>query len=85
MQLKVSSKGQVVLPIGFRNKFGIKEGDKLEAKANGSGLLLVPQKRKKRKGKIVKDPITGMPVLTFGPGAPIITCEMVDKLLEDFP
>jgi len=48
-------------------------------------FTVVPAKPKKRKGRIVTDPITGLPCLTFGPGAPKITKEMVDKLLEDFP
>jgi AbrB family looped-hinge helix DNA binding protein len=85
MQTKVSSKGQVVLPIAIRNKLRIKEGDPLEAKIEGDHILLIPRKGIKRKGRIIKDPITGLPVLTFGPGAPKITGEMVEKLLEDFP
>jgi len=85
VQTKVSSKGQVVLPIAIRNKLRIKEGDPLDAKIEGDHILLIPKKRAKRKGRIIKDPVTGMPVLTFGPGAPVITSEWVARMMEDFP
>lgn len=63
----------------------MKPGDPLEAKIQGNRIVLIPQKPLKRKGRIIKDPITGLPVLTFGSGAPKITNEQVAKLLEDFP
>lgn len=85
MQTKVSSKGQIVLPISIRNKLRIREGDPLEAVIEGDHIVLIPQKAPKRKGRIVKDAVTGMPVLTFGQGAPKVTTEQVAKLLEDFP
>ena len=85
MQTKVSSKGQVVLPISIRNKLHIQEGDFLEVRIENERVVLTPPKSAKRKGRIVKDPITGLPVLTFGPGAPVVTSEWVAKMMEDFP
>jgi AbrB family looped-hinge helix DNA binding protein len=85
VQIKLSSKGQVVLPLVARNKYHLKTGDTLQFLMKEDQMTLVPKKPKKRKGKIVTDPITGLPCLTFGRGAPKITKEMVDKLLEDFP
>ena len=85
MQIKVSSKGQVVLPVAVRNKYQLKTGDSLDLFLKDDEFTLVPAKPKKRKGRIVTDPITGLPCLTFGRGAPKITKEMVDRLLEDFP
>ena len=85
MQIKVSSKGQVVLPLAARNKYQIKAGDTLQLVLKEDQMTLVPKKPKKRKWKFIKDPITGMTAVTLGPGAPVITCEMVNKLLEDFP
>lgn len=85
MEVKLSSKGQVVLPVAVRNKYQLKEGDMLKLVLKEDQMTLVPSKPKRRKGKIIKDPITGMAVLTFGPGAPVVTTEMVKKLLEDFP
>jgi AbrB family looped-hinge helix DNA binding protein len=85
MQTKISSKGQVVLPVAVRNRLLLKPGDPLEIFLEGDRIVLTSAKRKKRKGRIVKNPITGLPAVTFGPGAPVITNEMVAKLLEDFP
>ena len=86
MKVKVSSKGQVVLPIAARSKYRIEAGDQLELVLKKDEMRLVPvQKKRKFKARIIKDPITGLPALTLGPGAPVITTEMVKKLLEDFP
>jgi AbrB family looped-hinge helix DNA binding protein len=85
VKIKLSTKGQVVLPIALRAKYHLKAGDSLHVRMKDEDFTLVPPKTKKRKGRIVKDPITGLPCVTFGPGAPVITKEMVDKLLEDFP
>jgi hypothetical protein len=35
--------------------------------------------------RVVYDPITGYPVVTARPGAPLVTTEEIKKLLEDFP
>ena len=81
----MSSKGQVVLPEAVRTRYQIQVGDPLEIVMERDRVILVPPKRKKRKGRIVIDPITGMAAVTFGPGAPVITSEWVAKMLEDFP
>ena len=85
IKLKLSTKGQVVLPVAVRSKYQLKSGDSLELILKDDEFTLVPAKPKKRKGRIVTDPLTGLPCLTFGRGAPKITKEMVDRLLEDFP
>jgi len=85
MKLTLSSKGQVVLPVAVRTKYQLKAGDSLELLMKEKEFTLVPSATKKRKGRIVKNPITGLPCVTFGPGAPVITNEMVAKLLEEFP
>ncbi|WP_457753425.1 AbrB/MazE/SpoVT family DNA-binding domain-containing protein [Thermococcus sp.] len=43
--VKVSSKGQIVLPKAIREKFGIKEGDELEVLDFGDEIVIVPVKR----------------------------------------
>jgi AbrB family looped-hinge helix DNA binding protein len=85
MQTKVSSKGQVVLPVSIRNKLRIKAGDPLEAMIQGDRIVLIPQKPRKFRTWIGKSSITGLPVLMSEAGAPKITNEQVAKLLEDFP
>ena len=85
MQTKVSSKGQVVLPISIRNKLQIRAGDPLEARVEKNHIVLIPKKPRKFRTWIGKSPITGLPLLMSEAGAPQVTNEQVAKLLEDFP
>ncbi len=86
MVTKVSTKGQVVLPSAIRRRLGLRAGDSLDVKAEGDRIVLTLQsKRSRRKAKIVTDPVTGFPVLTLGPGAPVLTHKQVKEMLADFP
>jgi AbrB family looped-hinge helix DNA binding protein len=85
MQTKLSTKGQVVLPSRIRSKLGLRAGDALEASVEGDCIVLTPRKRRSKKVRIIKDPITGFPVLTAGPNAPILTSKEVDEILSTFP
>lgn len=85
MQTKVSSKGQVVLPIAIRNQLHIKEGDPLEILVEEERVVLVPKKRRKFKTWIETSSRTGLPVIVSEPGAPKITGEWVARMMEDFP
>jgi AbrB family looped-hinge helix DNA binding protein len=85
METKVSSKGQVVLPSRLRAKLGLRAGDALEVKLEGDAIVLRPRRRRRRKARIIKDPITGLSVLTAGPGAPKLTSKPVAEMLADFP
>jgi len=82
---RVSTKGQVVLPQAIRKKMNLRAGDDLEARVEGERIVLIPKKERSRKGRIIKDPLTGLPVLTAGPGAPKLTSEQVAEILADFP
>jgi AbrB family looped-hinge helix DNA binding protein len=85
MQTKLSTKGQVILPSAFRQKLGLRPGDALDAKLEGGSIVLTPKRGRRRKARIITDPITGLPVLTLGPGAPVLTSEHVRDILADFP
>jgi AbrB family looped-hinge helix DNA binding protein len=85
MQTKISSKGQVVLPSRIRRRLGLQPGDQLEASVKGGDIVLRPKVKRKTKAKIIKDPITGFPVITLGPNAPVLTHKEVKELLSDFP
>ena len=85
MQMRVSTKGQIVLPGPLRRKLGIRAGDPLEASIEAGRIVLTPQRPVRHEAKIVIDPITGLPVLTAGPGAPVLTSEEVAEMLADFP
>jgi AbrB family looped-hinge helix DNA binding protein len=82
---KISTKGQVVLPQAIRRKMNLRAGDLLEARIEGERIVLTPRKKRSRKGRIIKDPLTGLPVLTAGPGAPKLTSKHVAEILADFP
>jgi len=85
MQTRVSTKGQVVIPAPLRRRLGIRAGDSLEIAVEDDRVVLKPGKRSGLKPKIVKDPVLGTPVLTFGPHAPVLTSQRVRELLSDFP
>lgn len=45
-EVKVSPKGQVVIPKGLRDKFEIKEGDKVIVEDSERGVLIMKKPRK---------------------------------------
>ncbi len=85
MTTKISTKGQVVVPQAIRRKMNLRAGDHLEARIEGERIVLIPKKKRSRNGRIIKDPLTGLPVLTAGPGAPKLTSKQVAEILADFP
>ena len=85
METKVLEKGQVVIPASLRRRLGIKSGDKLKAEVKNGDIVLSPSRQPKFKTRLITDPITGFPVLTSGPNAPVLTNEMVEEILADFP
>jgi AbrB family looped-hinge helix DNA binding protein len=85
MLTTVSTKGQVVVPSKIRRKLGLQPGDSLEARVEGHHIVLTPRKVRPRKARIIRDPVTGLPVLTAGPEAPKLTSAEVHEILADFP
>jgi AbrB family looped-hinge helix DNA binding protein len=85
MRTRVSTKGQVVLPGPIRRRLGIRAGDPLEASVEDGRIVLTPQKQTAFQPKIIKDPVTGIPAVDFGPDAPILTSDQIRDILADFP
>ena len=85
MQARVSTKGQVVLPGPIRHRLGIQPGDQLDVHIENDRIVLAPQAQRSFEPRIVRDPISGLPVIDFGPEAPRLTSEHVAELLVDFP
>jgi AbrB family looped-hinge helix DNA binding protein len=85
MQTKVSTKGQIVLPDRLRRRLGIQAGDSLEADIEAGSIVLTPLRKTRRKARIVSDPITGLPVLSAGDDAPMLSSKDVDEILANFP
>ena len=85
MRTKVSTKGQVVLPSPIRHRLGLQPGDSLDAELEGQRIILTPRRARRASARIVKDPVTGLPVLTAGADAAKLTGEQVREILADFP
>ena len=85
MQTRVSTKGQIVLPGPIRRKLGLRAGDKLEASVEEGRIVLTPSTKPRFEPRIVKDPVTGLVAVDFGPDAPVLTSEQVTEMLADFP
>ena len=85
MRTILSTKGQVVVPSRIRRKLGLQPGDTLEARVEGHYIVLTPGNIRTRNARIIKDPVTGLPVLTAGPEAATLTSAEVREILADFP
>jgi AbrB family looped-hinge helix DNA binding protein len=85
MKTRLSTKGQVVLPQKVRENLGLRPGDLLDTRIDGLRIILTPTRPRARKGRIVKDELTGWPVLAAGKNAPVLTSKQVEELLADFP
>ena len=85
MNTKVSTKGQVVLPSPVRRRLGIQAGDALDIHIEEGRVVLTPRKRGSGQARMTNDPITGLPVLSAGPDAPVLTSKQVEEMLSDFP
>jgi AbrB family looped-hinge helix DNA binding protein len=85
MRTKVSSKGQVVIPRAVRDKLELRPGDPLETRVEGGSIVLTPTRKRDRRARILRDPVTGLPVLSSGRNAPRLTSKQVAQILADFP
>jgi AbrB family looped-hinge helix DNA binding protein len=85
MQTRISTKGQVVLPHPIRRKLGLRAGDPLDAKVEGGRIVLTPRRTRSQKVKILRDPVTGLPVLSGGPDAPVLSSKQIQEILSEFP
>ncbi len=85
MNTKLSTKGQVVLPGPIRRKLGLQAGDSLDAKVQAGRVVLTPRRTRSRKVSILVDRTTGLPVLSAGPEAPLLSSKQVCEILAEFP
>lgn len=85
MQTKISSKGQVVVPGPLRHRLGLHPGDPLDASIEAGRIVLTPRRKRLRRAKIVADPVTGLPALSAGAEAPVLTSKEIEEILASFP
>jgi AbrB family looped-hinge helix DNA binding protein len=85
MEIRVSTKGRVVLPGPLRRRLGILAGDLLDAQIEAGRIVLIPRKKRRHFLRIIADPVTGLPVLSAGLDAPILRSNDVEEILANFP
>ena len=85
MELKLSTKGQIVLAGGIRRRLGPQPGDSLDAKVQAGRVVLTPRKTRFSNVTLLVDPITGLPVLSAGVGAARLSSKQVREILAEFP
>jgi len=86
MTVKISTKGQIVIPLEFRKRLGLVPGDALEFTLEEGKLILHGKKRRSpRRLKVKIDRATGFPYFDVPKDAPPLTAEWVREQLADFP
>ena len=85
MKARVSKRGYIVIPSSLVKEIACKPGDRIHIDEKAGRIVITPVKRPRGKARIITDKITGLPVLTAGPGAPVLTSKYVRDLLEFFP
>jgi AbrB family looped-hinge helix DNA binding protein len=82
MTLRLSTKGQLVIPADLRKALNLKAGDRITVTLEGQSLVLQRATRpaaKLKRGRFAR------PVLMAPSGAPAMTTERVNALLEELP
>jgi AbrB family looped-hinge helix DNA binding protein len=85
LKTKLSSKGQVVLPVSARRVLGLEAGELLDVVVDGERVILSRSPLTKPKVTLGSDLVTGLPVLTAAPGNPKLTGAQVAEILAEFP
>ena len=85
MRTKVSTKGQIVLPGALRRRLGIHAGDPLDVNVESGRIVLTLRMSRRRPAQILTDPVSGLPVLSAGSGAPVLSSKEVDEILANLP
>jgi AbrB family looped-hinge helix DNA binding protein len=85
METKLSTKGQIVLPVQIRRKLGLRTGDALDAKVECGRIVLTPRRARSQRASIVVDPVTGLPVLSAGSDVSLLSNKQVREILSEFP
>jgi len=74
-----------VLPGVLRKKLGLRCGDPLDATIDGDRIVLTPCRSRVSEPRVIQHPISGLPVISVGEDAPVLTSKHVAEILADFP
>jgi AbrB family looped-hinge helix DNA binding protein len=84
MTVKLSSKGQVVLPKQARMRLQLRPGAKFVCKVEGESIILTLEPRHHERPTLIVDPATGLRI-TKSPPEIKVSSEDVRTALADFP
>ncbi len=70
------------MPDPIRSRLSVQPDDPLDANIEPGCIVSVPVNDNAR---IASDPVTGLPVLTLGAEAPILSSREVEEILNDLP
>ncbi len=84
MTVKLSSKGQVVLPKQARMRLQLRPGAKFVCKIEGESIILTLESRHREPPKLIVDRATGLRI-TKSPPETKVSSEDVRAALADFP
>jgi hypothetical protein len=60
-------------------------GDPLDVNIENGRIVLTPRRKRSRPSKIVTDPVTGLPALSAGADAPVLSSKEVEEMMRSFP
>jgi hypothetical protein len=63
----------------------VQRGSQFDVDADSPRMVPVLLEENASAARIILDPVTGFPVLSAGPDAPILTSVWVEEALSDFP
>ena len=78
----LSTKGQLVIPLRFREALHLLPGDRVSLSLEGEKLVI--QRERPRRARLARGKF-GRPVLIAPPGAPPMTPDRVKAILDDLP
>ena len=85
METTLSTKGQIVLPHGARQKLALRPGTKFACRVANGSIVLTPKNPPAGRPRLVQDSATGL-TITQGPAnGPTVTSHDVRAILADFP
>jgi hypothetical protein len=84
-KLRFRRKARLFFPVRFAANLASGRATRSTLKVEAGRIVLTPRSSRSPKVNIVVDPITGLPVLSAGPEAQVLSSKQVSEILSDFP
>jgi hypothetical protein len=85
MKTRVSTKVRLFFQARFAVVWAFAQAIPSMPTSRLGGIILTPLKNHPHKLKTITDPVTSLPVLSAGPGAPVLRSKDVEEILANFP